>query len=443
MWLQGRRGGSSGFETEAPRNVHKMSDAAGNLDVQPDASVAATSATAGPFLLAEYGRAAERAWFDAADALLTAYSPWLAQVDRVETEHTRPTTVRVSGSPDIVFETTHTEASGELPIAEIIAGDMTSIVDAIDAEAQSEAGVLEAMLLEHYRSITDATSNVIDSGGAPLTHELILELVEKMELDFDEAGDAQFEFVVTNRGMQAFAKLEPMTPEQDAAWSAMIEAKRLVWAERRQRRLTPPPDPVIAASESVSASADPPFAASEYDRVSARIIYAYLDARSSDFAPSLRLFPRVESDAVRPSTVHGDTGEAVTIDPIRLRTAVIPDYAAIVAGSRDALQGTLDDLARSRAQQLVAFWQANAERAPGAGGIYPGLQPLDWDGLMDVMEGAAIGFDDQGNPTMRLAVGTAVPSLGAPTLVQAQRFNALLDRKREEYRARRRRRLMA
>jgi hypothetical protein len=420
-----------------------VSDAAGNIDARQDASVAATSATSGPFLLAEYDRAGERAWFDAADALLTAYSPWLAQVDRVKSEHARPTTVSVSGSPEIMFETTQTEASGELPIPEIVAGDMTSIVDAIDAQAQSEAAALEAMLLEHYRSITEAAGNVIDSGGEPLTHELILELVEKMELDFDEAGEPQFDFVITNRGMQAFATLEPRTPEQDAAWSAMIERKRLVWAERRRRRLTAAPDPVIAASESTPASADPPFAASEYNRVSARIIYAYLDARSSDFAPSLKFFPRVESDVARPSTVQGETGEAVTIDPIRLRTAVIPDYAAIVTGSRATLQATLDDLARSRAQRLVAFWEANAERAPGAGGIYPGLQPLTWDRLMDLMEGAAIGFDDDGNPTMRLAVGSAVPSLGPQTPDQAQRFSALLDRKREEYRARRRRRLMA
>jgi len=90
-------------------------------------------------------------------------------------------------------------------------------------------------------------------------------------------------------------------------------------------------------------------------------------------------------------------------------------------------------MARARAQQLVAFWQANAGRAPGAGGIHPGIQPLTWDRLMDVMEDASIGFDDEGKPTMRLVAGSAVSALGEPTRAQAQRFNALLDCKREEY----------
>lgn len=415
-------------------------------DVNPterqNASADPTGIAPGPFALTEYDRAADRVWAESTDALMIAHSPWLAQVDRLDSEHVRSTTVSVSGSPDLVFDTIHTEVSGELPLAEIVAGDMTSIIDAIDAAAQSDARALEAMLLEHYRSITDATGNVVKTGGEPLTHETILTLVEKMEIEFDEAGHPQFEIIGINSG-NTFAKLEAMTPAQDAAWNAMIERKRQAWNERRRRRLTVSCSPATVSADTSAESAAPPFAATEYDRAAGRLIHAYLDVRSSDFAPSLKLFPRIETEVVRPSTVTGDTGDTVTVHPIRVRGAVIPDYAMMVTGSCDALRETLDELARSRAQQLVAFWQANAGRAPGAGGIHLGIQPLTWDRLMDVMEDVSIGFDDEGNPTMRLVAGSAVSALGEPTRAQAQRFNALLERKREEYRARRSRRLVA
>jgi len=263
---------------------------------------------------------------------MIAYSPWLAQVDRIDSEHVRSTTVSVSGSPDLVFDTIHTEVSGELPLAEIVAGDMTSIIDAIDAAAQSDAA--------RWRPCCSSTTgrspthgNVVKTGGEPLTHETILTLVEKMEIEFDEAGHPQFEIIGIDSG-NTFAKLEAMTPAQDAAWNAIIERKRRPGTSAGRRRLPGSCSPAAVSAGKSAESAAPPFAATEYDRAAGRLIHALPGRPKLGLRAVAEALPRIESEVVRPSTVTGDTGTLSLFNPIRVRSAVTPDYAMMVTGSR-------------------------------------------------------------------------------------------------------------
>ncbi len=396
-----------------------------------------------PFAVDEYDRAAARSWLYAVDSLLSAYSPWLEDIDREKTENVRTTRATVKGAPHLVLEPVRTQVSGTLPVAEIVAGDYDSVIDAIDAEAMAEAMALEASLLEQYRSTTDATGNIIDAAGGRLSHDVICDLVERMDLEFPPDGLPMFEFFVTREGAEAFTALPRMTEEQDTAWEEMIERKRASWNERRRRRLTPTTAAPAVTPEDPSTTIHPAFATTEYDRAAARLLHEYLETRTTDEAPSLALFPRIESETPRPSLVRGQGDQRATIAPIQLRTFVRSDVPGGIEGNAKGLRDALDDTARERAQRLVEFWQANVDKAPGAGGIHKGARTLSWDSLMDEMENAAIGFDSDGNPTMRIVAGRDAPELGSPTQEQQARMGQLLERKRQEFRDRRGRRLVS
>lgn len=54
------------------------------------------------FVVDEYDRAAAGVWMGAVDALLSAYSPWLASIDREHSEHARTIRVSAKRAPDLV-----------------------------------------------------------------------------------------------------------------------------------------------------------------------------------------------------------------------------------------------------------------------------------------------------------------------------------------------------
>jgi hypothetical protein len=396
-----------------------------------------------PFALEEYNLAAGALWLESVDGLIAAHSPWLAQIERERSENLRSSRVSIEGTAGLVFDPVHTDTSGTLPIGDIVAGDLTAVLAAIDAEALSEAATLEAALLERFRSLTDATGNVIDTPLGGLSHDLIRTLVERMDVDFDSDGQPQFEFFVTGTAATAFAALPPLTREQNAAWDEMIVRKREGWQARRQRRLARPTAP---ASPNQPADPPPPadrlFATPEYNTAATVLLRDHLEARTTDHSPSLALFPRVASEAPRPSIARHEGLGPATIEPIRIRTLIERDVSEAVDGDISRLRERLDDAARARAERLVEFWQAAVDQAPGVGSIRKGEQPLSWDSLMDAMEDMPIGFDADGNSTMRIVVGPQAPELGPRTRQQDARLAQLLERKQQEFDARRRRRLV-
>ena len=59
----------------------------------------------------------------------------------------------------------------------------------------------------------------------------------RVEIDFDDNGEPLMPSLVTNSAMvKRIQELPPPTPEQDAAWKAMMERKRREWNARRRRR---------------------------------------------------------------------------------------------------------------------------------------------------------------------------------------------------------------
>lgn len=99
----------------------------------------------------------------------------------------KSTIVRASGETDEIDIKT---ASGEAPITEdeLKTMDLGGIRQKLDAIAEEMASQQAEHFFDVLVDATNKTGNVVDGKGNPLTNELLLEVLEKMPIEFNEDG---------------------------------------------------------------------------------------------------------------------------------------------------------------------------------------------------------------------------------------------------------------
>lgn len=108
------------------------------------------------------------------------------------------------------------------------------LVELSDSNRES----LARQLFKHMAEITDASGTSINAGGKPLSADMILDLLEKIDFDFDEQGNPLYPtFVLPPAAYDKLKHLKP-TPEQEKRKERIIEEKRAkFYAQKRTRRL--------------------------------------------------------------------------------------------------------------------------------------------------------------------------------------------------------------
>jgi hypothetical protein len=105
--------------------------------------------------------------------------------------------------------------------------------------SESQRKSLARHFFENISQITDATGRTVNAKGQPLTVDLILDLLEKVEFGFDDDGNPQYPtLVLPPSAIERLKKLQ-FTPEQDKRWKQIIEENRARFnASKRTRRLS-------------------------------------------------------------------------------------------------------------------------------------------------------------------------------------------------------------
>lgn len=98
---------------------------------------------------------------------------------------------------------------------------------------------LTERFVQLIREVTDATGNTVDAGGKILTHDLVLDVVEQSEIDFDEEGNPVLPTVMLNsQGFDLLARTEP-TETHRRRFEEIIASKKAAHdAQKRHRRLS-------------------------------------------------------------------------------------------------------------------------------------------------------------------------------------------------------------
>jgi hypothetical protein len=105
--------------------------------------------------------------------------------------------------------------------------------------SESQRKSLARQFFKRLSEITDATGRSINAKGQPLTADMILDLMEKVEFGFDNDGNPQYPTLVLPPAAIEKLKGLKLTPEQEQKWKQIIEEKRARFnASKRTRRLS-------------------------------------------------------------------------------------------------------------------------------------------------------------------------------------------------------------
>jgi hypothetical protein len=115
--------------------------------------------------------------------------------------------------------------------------DVTSLVSMLDEAAQEYARQLTQALFQTMNAVTDATGNVVNTGGERLSFEHVYQALDAMEFELDENDELVMPSLVMHP--ETAAGLEPPTPEQETRLAELKKRKlEEALARRRGRRLS-------------------------------------------------------------------------------------------------------------------------------------------------------------------------------------------------------------
>jgi hypothetical protein len=133
-------------------------------------------------------------------------------------EHAIPIEIRFSEVPDLI-------------------GDkLTAKVDAIADELARRTSQ------DAYKKLDESTGKVgnwVDAGGRPLTQNIYLEMLEKMDMDFEEDGQPGFSLVMhPDLAEVVRVRMEEWEKDKDfqRRYDELIRVKREAWVDRESNR---------------------------------------------------------------------------------------------------------------------------------------------------------------------------------------------------------------
>jgi len=122
---------------------------------------------------------------------------------------------------------------------EIINFDLESFCNELYKMVIDRIGQLQRMMYDEISSATELTGNKVDVQGSKFDPELLLQMLEKIEISFDENGDPILpQLHVAPDTFKKIKKLD-YTPEQEKRHLEIIEKKKKLWyAKKRYRKLS-------------------------------------------------------------------------------------------------------------------------------------------------------------------------------------------------------------
>ena len=93
--------------------------------------------------------------------------------------------------------------------------------------------------IQGMEELTEATGNVVNAGGRPFSWDLYCDMLEKVQLEFDESSRPMLPTLVTSPQLYGRIKDMEPSPEQAKRFREIIEKKKAEHnAKKRTRRLS-------------------------------------------------------------------------------------------------------------------------------------------------------------------------------------------------------------
>jgi hypothetical protein len=189
------------------------------------------------FSLPEYHQAFERFSWQAMVELMKRKSPVLGMIQSEITEHVPSVRNTLPSGKIIESQPLELKMEFSVEVQDAIHGQVESTIVAIDhAAEQAVKSVMEHFYAYHTR-LCEAAGTKTDAKGQPISHDLMLASLEKVDIEFDQDGNALFPTMVMHPSMaEQLRRLPPPTENQIKAFNDLIERKRNDYASRRRDR---------------------------------------------------------------------------------------------------------------------------------------------------------------------------------------------------------------
>jgi hypothetical protein len=115
--------------------------------------------------------------------------------------------------------------------------DTDALATQMDSAAEQQLAVVMPHFFEMVRRTSEAAGTSMNLDGRPFSFELWLEMLGKLEIDFDDRGSPDLPSMILSPELaDRIRKLPPWTAEQKRAFDELIEAKRKQYNARRRNR---------------------------------------------------------------------------------------------------------------------------------------------------------------------------------------------------------------
>lgn len=156
------------------------------------------------------------------------------------------------------------------------------------------------------------------------------------------------------------------------------------------------------------------------------------------------LLGKVNSEEVEVLTPMQNTlesGAVISFAPVEASSLVTMTISEGVAGNFDEIHAAVAQLALEHEQQVVPHMIAHLSAVcEGTGNVVDGAGLSVWEGQLKMLETIEIMFDPDGTPSLPqlLMHPDTTANIGEPPADFTQRFEAIIERRRDEWMARRR-----
>ncbi|HUO13450.1 MAG TPA: hypothetical protein VMX38_00565 [Verrucomicrobiae bacterium] len=193
-----------------------------------------------PFSLPEYECAQFRFLHAAVGKLMKAKDSLYASIPEALPLEDIPTTQNTMPSGEVVEnKPLMIESKIVIKWDDIRSCNLDALAEQVDAMADERLSIVMPHFFNMFQKTCDAAGTATDAHGKPLSFELYLTGLEKIELQFDRDGQPILPTLVVHPTMaKQLAALPPPTEEQQRAYNDLIERKRREFnARRRYRKL--------------------------------------------------------------------------------------------------------------------------------------------------------------------------------------------------------------
>jgi len=193
------------------------------------------------FELPEYVRVVAIFTYNSINELVRRKDPILSQIPVNKVDEIPTAQYSLPSGETLEIEPIYVSGTANLQTDDLLSGELNSYYIFLNEVAENMLPQMKQQFYEHVNSVCDAFGQSVSAEGQPISHELIMKLLERKQIEFDDNGNfAEGETLVLNSStVEQLRNLPPMTAEQEKAWNDLMERKRQeFYARKRTRKLS-------------------------------------------------------------------------------------------------------------------------------------------------------------------------------------------------------------